>query len=110
MKFINTWYILVWIVLLLISIIYAPVTCYDDFVIDETILKQNCGVTREEYIQQINLNESFCPEGEKAYRMTGGCKPNLISIIYVITLMSIIYNIIYTLIYFILRRKKNTTQ
>lgn len=115
MKFINKWYYIIWVVIIMISYFIsanAVVVCYDDFIADEEKLLEYCNTTEEGYWQQVEINNSFCPEGERAFSPSGGCYPDLhlgFVLIFII-FASTIYNIIYSILFLIIKKiRKNST-
>ena len=108
MKFINKWYLIIWVILLIVSFffgfLYSSV-CWDGIKIDQEILMQKCNVTIQEYQEQMKTNTSFCPEGRQAYTAVGGCRPRWPTILVLVIFTSVIYNIIYAIVYFINKRK-----
>ena len=109
MKFINKWYFIIWIIVIVVSFFFASsfaTLCWDGLDINEEKLMQDCKVTPEEYWQQMEINNSFCPEGQESFRPIGGCGPDwgIVGVFVIFT--SIIYNILYAVVYFILRKRK----
>ncbi len=47
--------------------------CWDGLKVDEPLLMELCGMTKEDYYSG-NFNPEDCPEAEQAVSMTGGCE------------------------------------
>src|SRR4030042_5066149 len=66
LRFANRWYFAVWAVLAIITFLltYASsMRCWDGLKVDEEGLMEECGVTFDEFNQEIEANESFCAGG-----------------------------------------------
>lgn len=110
MKFINRWYIITWIIIILASVFFSyffAVLCSEREEFDEERLMQDCKMTPEEYIQQLGINISFCPEGRQSVRNVGGCGPDWEMIRIFMILPSLVYNLIYAVVYLVLRKKEH---
>ena len=110
MNFFNKWYIIIWIVILIVLsyffIIPLTLICSDPY-IDERKLIEKCNVTYQEYIQQIAINNSFCPEADEFNIVVKSqCDLDLIFFSLFIIFTSVIYNIIYAVFYFIIKKIK----
>lgn len=109
MKFINKWYFIIWFIVLIFFFFFTSsitTLCWDGIDIDEELLMQNCGVTSEQYWQKIEEDNSFCPSASEAVRSVGGCGPDWILVGAFLIFVSVIYNTLYTVVYFIARKKK----
>lgn len=49
------------------------ILCWDGIEVDETLLMEKCGITREEYFASPDIHET-CPEALDAVYMVGGCE------------------------------------
>ena len=110
MRFINKWYIILWVIIILASVFFSyssAVICRDGEEFDEEKLMQDCNITPEEYIQQLGINNSFCPEGRQSVRYVGGCGPDWEMVRLFMIVPSLIYNLIYVVVYLILRKKEH---
>jgi hypothetical protein len=113
MNFVNKWYIIILVIILFLS---TPLTlqilqsgCTPAFTIDEKKLMESCNVTIGQYIERINANNSFCPEGDSAKIVFIDCGPSsdqVITFLISELVIIMIYNLLYTSIYLIFLRKK----
>lgn len=72
----------VYLVLLLGVIVWGSQTaiiCWDGLDVDEDMLMELCGITREDYFSE-DFNYEDCPEAENAVTMIGGCEPDWLTI------------------------------
>ena len=108
MMFINKKYLIILAIIIVISFFLATqfaVVCWDTSVNKEELM-QVCGVTPEEYWQKFESNSSFCPEGLALFKQKGGCSLDWGIVIMFLLFVLIIYNLIYSVIYFVSRKNK----
>ena len=54
--------------------------CWDGMEVDEPLLQELCGISREEYLSP-NFDPENCPESDQAVYMVGGCDTDWASVI-----------------------------
>jgi hypothetical protein len=54
--------------------------CWDGIDVNEPLLKELCGISREEYFSP-EFEPSTCPEAEQALRVVGGCDTDWASVV-----------------------------
>ena len=109
MQFFNKWYLIILILVIAGVYYYASssiILCWDGVGMDEEILMQNCGVTPQQYHQERRADPSFCPAGQKAMYPMGGCGPEWGAVALFVIGASVIYNSLYIVIYFILKKRE----
>ena len=111
MKFLNKWYIIIWALLiggLFLSGIFYATECWDGITYDEAQLQASCGVTIAEYEEKRATDPDFCPQAVDAMQMIGGCDRVFMWMFALPTIVavSIVYNILYGLVYVILIRRQ----
>jgi len=109
MKFINKKYLIILAIIIILSFFLVTqfaVVCWDTIVNEEELM-QVCGVTPEEYWQRIESNNSFCPEGFALFKQKGGCSLDWSIAVMFISLVLIIYNLVYSVVYLLSRKDKH---
>lgn len=79
----KKWVLVGWIVLGLL-VAWGALTlskeaftiCWDGLEVDEALLMEMCGITKEDYYSG-NYDMEACPNADDAARMTGGCEPDM---------------------------------
>jgi len=109
MKFFNKWYFIVGALFLLVAFFYsksAATMCWDGLKVDEKLLMEKCGVTPDDYNERQNEDPDFCPEGQDAFQMIGGCGPDWTFVRNSVIFSVIAYNVVYIIVFFVCKKSK----
>ena len=88
-------YLLLWALVLIGSYwlgYNATYMCWDGLEVDEELLMELCGVTKEEY---WTMDVEECPRSVEAVTMIGGCEPDLPTVIGWMVGASVLYHLIF---------------
>jgi len=97
------WGILTLVVLSLSVFINSrqAIICWDGIDVDEQLLDQLCGLTREEYFSD-DFNLDDCPQALNAVQMIGGCETDWATV-WVLTGMVTVVYLLLSAVFFIIR-------
>ncbi|MFN2143823.1 MAG: hypothetical protein ACK2T7_00645 [Anaerolineales bacterium] len=108
---------LIWLVITLavlaLSVFYfsrQAIICWDGLEVDEPLLQELCGISREEYFSG-DFNPDDCPESEEAVHMIGGCETDWSSALGMTFFLMVFYLLASGVFFFIrwlVRRSKKT--
>ncbi len=106
----------VWLVVLILALagifiwgMDAFTMCWDGLEVDEPLLMDLCGITREQYFS-AEFNPEDCPESEQAVYMVGGCEPQYDTVIFAMVGFALSYLILSGIIYGVWRIIKRVTR
>jgi hypothetical protein len=108
MRFFNKWFFSIGFFVIVVVFFYSSsvvTLCWDGLEVDEEQLMLDCGVDLQDYWVQLEIDETFCPEGQYSIREVGGCGPELGLVWLYLGLSAIVYIILYGGIFLILRKR-----
>jgi hypothetical protein len=108
-NFFNKYYFLTLILIMLLSFIYLAnnlVACTEFIELNEELLRDECDVTIDEYYAILTIDEEFCPEAQEFE----GTECNYQVIIFFILTIFVIYNMMYIILFMILKQKTQNSK
>ncbi len=106
---------LIWVILTLavlaLSVFYfsrEAIICWDGIDVNEPLLNELCGISREEYFSP-DFNPDDCPESEEAVYMVGGCEtdwPTALGMTFFLMLLYLLFSGTFFIIRWLVQRTK----
>ena len=105
----NKYYFILLMIVSFITLIFsypASYTYWDGIEINESMLYENCGVDFQGYMENIDSNPDFCPEGYDAIQQVGGRDIDIFFIFMAVLSSAIVFTALYFIAYLFFKKLK----